>query len=217
MNKNLPRFITAAVVILVTVALFFLFNTIVFDIVIWALALVGLFEIIKVSVKGKKPLWGVLFFMLIAAGFLSLLSFKYIGAAYPATLQFVILVICIAWIPDGGAFIVGSLIGKHKMAPKTSPNKTWEGFGGGILAGILVAVVFSLITGGDIVRNIIICIGLTIAGVLGDLLFSKYKRVLAIKDFGNLFPGHGGVLDRFDSVLIVAIVLRLICLVSEAL
>jgi Predicted CDP-diglyceride synthetase/phosphatidate cytidylyltransferase len=215
MSKFLPRFITAAIVIIVTVALFFLFNTLAFDISIGALALIGIFELIKVSVKGKKPLWGLLFFVLIIAGFLSILTFKYTGLPQPMPLQLVILVVCISWIPDGGAYVIGSLFGRHKMAPKTSPNKTWEGFGGGIFAGILVAIAFSLITGAPILRTTIICIGLTIAGVLGDLLFSKYKRVLSIKDFGNIFPGHGGVLDRFDSVLIVAIVLRIIYFIVE--
>ena len=210
MSKINPRYITSVIVILVTVALFFLFNTIAFDIAIGLFAIVGIYEVIKVSLKGRRLLWGILFFLLIAAGFLSLLSFKYSGLPRPVPLQLVILIICIAWIPDAGAYIFGSAFGRHKMAPKTSPNKTWEGFGGAIFAGILVGVMFALITDMHIGWTVAACAMLTVSGVLGDLLFSKYKRVLSIKDFGNIFPGHGGVLDRFDSVLIVAVVFRVI-------
>lgn len=119
-----------------------------------------------------------------------------------------VLLFVIAWAPDSLAYTIGSFFGKHKLFPEISPNKTVEGFVGGILGGILGTVIYGIIlTANDYKINWLVIVSLgvigAVAGSLGDLFFSYLKRHFKIKDFGNLLPGHGGVLDRFDSVLFV--------------
>ena len=126
--------------------------------------------------------------------------------------RYVILIpFAIAFLSDGGAYFAGLKFGKHKLAPVVSPNKTIEGALGGLVAAMLGMVIYALIL--DIAfpqfrvnYGIAILYGLvgSLAGVFGDLCFSIIKRQTGIKDYGNLIPGHGGVLDRFDSMMMVA-------------
>ena len=104
---------------------------------------------------------------------------------------------------DTGAYFVGRAIGKHKMNPRISPKKSWEGFVGGIVFGFILslAVSFSYVSNLNPVLNTLLCLLCPIAAELGDLCFSAIKRHFAVKDFSNLLPGHGGVLDRVDSLL----------------
>ncbi len=134
--------------------------------------------------------------------------------------QYVYLICMIgAWVTDTFAYFCGYLFGKHKLIPDVSPKKTVEGSIGGTLfcaaALPLYGWIVSLITKGQIMPNYLwlVISGFLIALVsqLGDLLMSAIKRTYGIKDYGKLFPGHGGVLDRFDSVLAVALVLFAIC------
>jgi phosphatidate cytidylyltransferase len=128
-----------------------------------------------------------------------------------------ILVFIGAWVCDVFAYIVGSLIGKHKLIPEISPKKTVEGSVGGIvftsLAFILYGFIVSLIT--DYTPNywVLLLTGLVIPVIsqLGDLIASLIKREYGVKDYGKLLPGHGGILDRFDSVIPVSMVLLIIC------
>jgi phosphatidate cytidylyltransferase len=109
----------------------------------------------------------------------------------------------ILWLFDTGAYITGSLIGKHKLMEKVSPAKTWEGLIGGLIISIGIAFILSLIF--DIVSRtdwVIISIITAITGTLGDLFESGIKRNASIKDSGSILPGHGGMLDRIDSVLL---------------
>jgi phosphatidate cytidylyltransferase len=107
------------------------------------------------------------------------------------------------WLNDTGAYCIGSLIGKHKLFPRISPMKSWEGsIGGGILV-IIVALIFShffndMSVAGWLGFGLVI----VVFGTLGDLVESLFKRTLGIKDSGNILPGHGGMLDRFDSAII---------------
>lgn len=129
----------------------------------------------------------------------------------PGVFLIVYLLFC-AWLGDSGAFFVGTFLGKHKLCPEISPKKTVEGMIGGIVTvGVAVTVqclVYNLILPSTIKMNysVIIPIGMvaSVVGVLGDLSASVIKRQYNVKDFGNLMPGHGGILDRFDSVLFVA-------------
>lgn len=117
-----------------------------------------------------------------------------------------------AWFGDSGAYFVGTFLGKHKLCPKVSPKKTVEGFIGGIITvGVFVfleSLVFNLFVFSDkqidYLTVVVISMAASVLGVLGDLSASVIKREFGVKDFGNLLPGHGGVLDRFDSVLFVA-------------
>lgn len=116
-------------------------------------------------------------------------------------LLFTLLVI---FATDSGAFITGSVLGRHYMAPSVSPNKTWEGAAGGMVWALVAAIVLGLVFDLTVPRWQQLVIGATV-GVLaqgGDLLESKLKRLSNVKDAGSIIPGHGGVLDRLDSVLV---------------
>ena len=112
------------------------------------------------------------------------------------------------WASDVGAYCVGSTLGQafhsRKMAPKISPNKTWAGFIGGLVFCIIAAVIMQVTGLLKMPLSICIALGTVIhcTGVLGDLLESAWKRRFGVKDSGNLIPGHGGLLDRFDSSLL---------------
>lgn len=116
----------------------------------------------------------------------------------------------LAFIPDSGAYFAGCFFGKHKLAPVISPKKTWEGAAGGLITGVACIVIYSLVLqfGFRFEVNYFYAIiyGLlgSLAAIFGDLCFSVVKRQTGIKDYGNLFPGHGGILDRFDSMMVVA-------------
>ena len=118
-----------------------------------------------------------------------------------------------AWFCDIGAYFVGSFFGSHKIAPVISPKKTYEGAVGGILANVILFIILGAIWGGAVLENgeslnwillIILAVVTSFTGMLGDLSFSFIKRKCGIKDYGNLIPGHGGALDRFDSIIATA-------------
>ena len=123
---------------------------------------------------------------------------------------FVLLPFAVAFLSDAGAYFVGLRYGKHKLAPVVSPNKTIEGVFGGIAGAVLGMLIYALILDlackFDVNYGYAILYGLlgSLIGVFGDLSFSIIKRQTGIKDYGNLIPGHGGVLDRFDSLMMVA-------------
>ncbi|RRR66588.1 MAG: phosphatidate cytidylyltransferase [Candidatus Viridilinea halotolerans] len=125
--------------------------------------------------------------------------------AIPAGARWVFLVLAITWLQDTAAFFAGRAFGRHTMAPTLSPKKTWEGFAGGWLASILTALVAVPLLGlpiGYLAAGLIGAIA-GIAGPLGDLGESLIKRQIGVKDSGQLIPGHGGLLDRMDSLLFV--------------
>lgn len=114
--------------------------------------------------------------------------------------------ILISTMTDTFAYFVGSLIGKHKIAPKVSPKKSLEGCIGGSIVGTAIASIYyyNVVTSNiNIFALIIMTLFLSILGQLGDLFFSKIKRENGIKDFSNIMPGHGGVLDRLDSITFI--------------
>lgn len=109
------------------------------------------------------------------------------------------------WSNDTGAYLTGISIGKHPMFPRISPKKSWEGFAGGLFFTLVVAFIISkYFTALPRIDWMVIAIIICIFGVWGDLIESMLKRSLQIKDSGNILPGHGGILDRFDSVLFSA-------------
>ncbi len=114
------------------------------------------------------------------------------------------------WFADGGAYFAGVLFGKHKLAPELSPKKTVEGAVGGVIASVLAMWIYSLllkhvfIVPCNTVAMMITGFICAILGPVGDIATSAIKREHGIKDYGNLMPGHGGALDRFDSVLLTA-------------
>ncbi len=125
-------------------------------------------------------------------------------------LFYLIIVVIAAWGCDTGAYFTGYFFGKHKMAPEISPKKTVEGAVGGIVVNVLLmlaaCLIFNEITdkSANLVTILTVTPFLSLAGMMGDLIFSYIKRDCGIKDYGKIMPGHGGVLDRFDSVAVVA-------------
>ncbi len=110
------------------------------------------------------------------------------------------------WVNDTGAYCVGSLLGRHKLFPRVSPGKSWEGsIGGAVFVLIAAAIIGYLVGGKEGGYSIPVWMGLgltvVVFGTLGDLVESLFKRTLGVKDSGNILPGHGGMLDRFDSSL----------------
>ena len=122
---------------------------------------------------------------------------------------FFVLIFAIPWMADAGGFFVGATLGKHKLCPKISPKKTVEGVVGGVIFCILAAVGMGFLFRFVIIPDIkvhfvpLIIIGAcdAVLSIVGDLSFSLIKRSLNIKDYGTMFPGHGGMLDRFDSII----------------
>jgi phosphatidate cytidylyltransferase len=120
---------------------------------------------------------------------------------------FMIAVFALIWANDTGAYLTGIAIGKHKIWPSISPKKTWEGFIGGLLVSIVIAFVLNKWAALELF-SFIQLLGLALItglfGVFGDFIESAIKRNANIKDSGNLLPGHGGILDRIDSLLCVS-------------
>lgn len=109
------------------------------------------------------------------------------------------------WSSDTGAYFAGRSLGRHKLAPHVSPNKTIEGAIGGILTTVVVLLLVNVYFGLCAAEAIVIlAVVLSAVGQMGDLVESMFKRFAKVKDSGNIFPGHGGVLDRFDSLIMTA-------------
>lgn len=113
-------------------------------------------------------------------------------------------IVCVTEINDVMQYTFGKLLGKHKITPKVSPNKTWEGFVGGIIATMLIGCLLRVITPFSIPQVLIVSFLIAAGGFVGDVVMSLLKRDIGVKDTGKTIPGHGGVLDRIDSLTYTA-------------
>lgn len=159
----------------------------------------------KYSCEDAFYLLGGLVFLLIA--FKSLFFVRSLGISY------LIYIMLITIITDTYAFITGLLIGSHKLVENISPKKTWEGLIGGTIFGVGISSVFYITVinpGIPLTHILMISLFLSLLGQFGDLIFSSIKRFYKIKDFSNIMPGHGGILDRLDSIILVSIGFMLI-------
>ncbi len=134
-----------------------------------------------------------------------------------AGIYLVWMVFICSWISDTCAYLVGVTMGKHKFVPRLSPKKTIEGVIGGIAGAVLVGAIYGLILNNftDIDNAVVMCIIIggvgSVVSQIGDLAASAIKRNYDIKDYGKFIPGHGGILDRFDSVIFVAPIIFYLC------
>ena len=123
----------------------------------------------------------------------------------------------IVWITDSGAYLIGRKLGKHKLAPHVSPNKTWEGSIGGSLVSVIVVGLYLAFSPVKFAYSLpimlLLTVVLSVGGQIGDLIESAFKRHYGVKDSGKILPGHGGILDRFDSLLFVLPLMHLFGLI----
>lgn len=140
------------------------------------------------------------------------MGFHYFVAARADGFTTLLYAMLIVWLTDSGAYMIGRKLGKHKLAPKISPNKTWEGSIGGTIAATIIIGIYLIFfpVGYNWIIMIILTLILSIIGQFGDLIESSLKRFYGVKDSGKILPGHGGILDRFDSMILVMPMLYLL-------
>lgn len=173
------------------------------------IAVITLFKFPKeLYFENGKLIFTVVYLALPFGFALGLPKFSTLDTEKTFTLEVFMLFVLI-WSSDTFAYLTGKFFGKHKMAPKISPKKTWEGFAGGVvltlLLGFFVEQYFPELRGNWMIVGLLV----SIFAPLGDLVESQLKRSFAVKDSGNIIPGHGGVLDRLDSFIICAPVIYL--------
>lgn len=171
--------------------------------ILWLVMLLLLIATVTTKNKVTIRTAGLMFIGIVYVG----IGFYYIAVTrqLPGGLFWTFLLLASIWGSDAGAYFVGKAIGKNKLWPMISPNKTIEGAAGGIVIAILIALLFAGFSGGllSFGRAVLIGLSASVVGQLGDLAQSAYKRVYGIKDSGTLLPGHGGILDRCDSWIFV--------------
>lgn len=146
-------------------------------------------------------------FMVISVLYVGM-GFYYLFVTREVGIMYIFLALFTIWATDSGAYFIGKAFGKNKLWPEISPNKTIEGFVGGIISALVVGVLFLLFTDISAGKLLTMSIVIAIFGQLGDLVQSAYKRHYGVKDSGKILPGHGGILDRFDSLLFILPILH---------
>ena len=160
--------------------------------------------------KAPNPInnWAfTLFAQIYCAGSFSMLNFIGAEPGTPGVMSytplFIMAIFIFVWLDDTGAYLVGSLIGKHKLFERISPKKSWEGFFGGLILALASSQAFAWFAPAINRMNWLgLAATVVLFGTWGDLIESLLKRTLGVKDSGNVLPGHGGMLDRFDSVML---------------
>ncbi len=155
--------------------------------------------IVEIFRNKKNPIESIsyeIFAMIYAL--LPMLLLTFIDGKYVVALLFIV------WANDVGAYFTGVTLGRHKLCERLSPKKSWEGFWGGIIVAITVAFLISYHLEGGVTVWMITGGVIALSAVVGDLFESMFKRSLEIKDSGNMIPGHGGMLDRFDALFFAA-------------
>jgi phosphatidate cytidylyltransferase len=153
-------------------------------------------DIIKTAQDQKK--WRLIGLLYILIPIYSVIKIR----LYDADILF--WMFAVIWATDIFAFFAGRSLGGPKLAPKISPNKTWSGLAGGLFASMMIGMMSSFMFSGGVLFFIFISAMLALIEQISDLLESKFKRIFGVKDSGNLIPGHGGVLDRLDGMMLVA-------------
>lgn len=154
----------------------------------------------------ERPFWNIAIAMFIplyvAIPFFFLQLFSFCNGDYDPYL--VLTFVGMVWASDTGAYLSGVTMGKHKLFPRISPKKSWEGFIGGVVLTLLLGWGISYFSSLTLFQLIGMALIVSILGTLGDLIESMLKRSVGVKDSGSLMPGHGGILDRFDAYVLAA-------------
>ena len=194
-SGNAGRFIYVAVIAALIAAVSFLDvdTTLVFTVALvwWVAALIWTFFFPTPIPAAVRWLCGALVLIPLYVALVILYS------TAPELLFFALLIV---WVADTGAYFAGRFLGKVKLAPDISPGKTWEGVIGGLVAVVLLTLLRTTWAETDLMVFIPFCLAVASLSIVGDLTVSMFKRTAGVKDSGSLFPGHGGVLDRIDSV-----------------
>ena len=171
----------------------------------WAAAVVLAALLVGVLMNGsRRPRWSPLGTVYIALPIMALIWLRSEPVNGELTVVWLLVVV---WATDSGAYVAGRTIGGPKMAPRLSPNKTWSGLGGGMLAaGAAGAAIAAASDLGSPYWFLFGGAAMAVVGQIGDVFESAVKRYAGVKDSGSIIPGHGGVLDRLDSLLFVALV-----------
>lgn len=187
----------------------------------WASAVVfGVAIVAALLIKAPNRHWrigGLAFFGLSTIAFLAIRGSSGVG------IWAGIFLVSIVWMTDIGAYFVGRIVGGTKLSPEVSPSKTWSGAAGGLCAGTLSGIAVWFLAGwvldtpSPFAIGLLISVVISISGQLGDLAESAVKRRFAIKDSGDIIPGHGGLMDRIDSLTVAGIVLWCIGLANRGL
>ncbi len=145
--------------------------------------------------------------VLLLGGLYAGLGFRFMMLARAESLWMMLYALLIVWVTDSGAYLIGRKIGKNKLAPHISPNKTWEGSIGGSLSAVIIVGAYLYFVQAAFPYSfstmLLWTLVFSVGGQLGDLIESAFKRHYGVKDSGKILPGHGGILDRFDSLLFV--------------
>ena len=180
---------------------------------IWTLALFVLaFNLFGLFFEKKDPISSIAF-SVFSLGYITLplVLLNRINIAAENTFSwYIICMFIIIWTSDTFAYLSGLTFGKHKLFERISPKKTWEGFFGVLIAAIIAGyLLHGFLNDIQLIHWLILSALISVAGVFGDLVESLFKRAAGIKDSGNIMPGHGGILDRIDSLLFVVPILYL--------
>ncbi|MGB1077247.1 MAG: phosphatidate cytidylyltransferase [Bdellovibrionales bacterium] len=204
LNENLKkRLLTILIGAPIVIGVIYM-GGIIFKIALGLAMFIALYEWFSMAKKAKRAtilnLLGVLY---IVAGFASLYFIQKEG------FEWILLLLLCIWSSDSLAYVFGKSIGGPKMSPTISPNKTWSGYVGALVATWILLILVSLVMGSDIEASflpvyLLFSVIIGVVGQSGDLMVSALKRHVGVKDTGALFPGHGGILDRIDALLLVA-------------
>lgn len=196
------RIFSAAILAIVSLSMLLL-SPFSFWLLLGGIAGICAYEILRFVDWRTGPLWGSggLLLLIISAISIGWLRYHEDGVALILSL------FCITWATDTGALLAGKAIGGPKLIPSVSPNKTWSGAFGGLLCAMLVGSIAAILSGGSLYHWHIIAFILSLSAQLGDLIESALKRRFGVKDSSGLIPGHGGMLDRVDGLILAGLTL----------
>lgn len=212
-TRRLERRDTPVLLLNVFAVIFISLSCFIFPLALWGVCWLGLL-IAELYRKGEEPIGSLANSALVQLYIGVPLGLMVLTAAFPIGIynsaMVILLLFCCLWVNDTGAFLTGSAFGKHKLFPRISPAKTWEGFFGGFILVLMACTLFWRFCPGffgispDLSLPEWLGLGAVISvfGTFGDLVESLFKRSLGIKDSGSIMPGHGGILDRIDSFLL---------------